>query len=222
MHLLDKDPGPPEQPLTDAEWRKKIDAAKAAGDAVEAQRLRRQRYLQRRAEKGETPQSLEQWEKSTYQVRKNAAKGRAAETKALDELGIPNNNTLETAKDGKIRTYPDPPIKGEPSCRPDGVTDSHWVDIKATNQPVVYRSDQQNLERMGAQADGGKKLGIVIVTDVPKGGTPGPRPSKPLSRQATVVASDGKGNWWRWSNTADGGKGGWKSASEGDVKGMLN
>jgi hypothetical protein len=42
---------------------------------------------------------------------------------------------------------------GKPSCRPDGVTDSSWVDIKATNQGKVYMTQQQQLELAGAEAE---------------------------------------------------------------------
>jgi len=208
-----EDPVVDEEPpasQNDSNFRQRIDEApnQAAADDV--------RYERYQARGGQMDR--EEWQAATDRLRANQAQGRADEDNALNDLGIENNNYNQTS-DGQPRDIVRYTSDDGVSTRPDGVTDSHWVDVKSQSEGTVYYTQQLRAESEGAQSDGGKELGVIISND----DASAVRPSGPLADNATVLHNDPQtGQWSVWDTSANDGDGGWSPITQGQAKSLLN
>ena len=192
-----------------ADFRKRIDEAEVNGDKVEADNVRYERYKYEQEQEGRTPSSRDKWQVLNDRLRANQARGRENEDNALASTGVQNNNYAQTP-DGQPRT----PItyKSEDGVvtRPDGVTGSKWVDVKAVEEGTVYYTDQLRAQKEGALSghpDGKPRdLAVVISNDNPTA----VRPSKPLADNGTILHRDSQsGQWSVWNKRANKDQGGW-------------
>jgi hypothetical protein len=189
----------PAVPRTEAEYRRLIDQAEGSGDHEAAMRLRRERYLQDCERENKPVMPADKWRKAAEQAQENRLRGRADEDAALSHAGIDNNNYGEN-----ITRYTD--SKGY-ETRPDGVSDTHWVDVKSTKEPVVYNTDQLSAEREGAVLDG-KRQAVIISNDDYQA----TRPSGPLAnaRNTDILhRNSDTGAWRQWDPEANNRSGGW-------------
>lgn len=196
----------PNVPRTDAEYRALIDEAKRNGNHEEAMRLRRERYL-RDCERDNKPvMPADKWREAAERAQENRLRGRVDEDQALSHAGVDNNNYIKNAdeSDRTITRYID--SKGY-ETRPDGVSDTHWIDVKSTKADTVYDTEQIRAEREGAIADG-KRQGVIISNDDYQA----TKPSGPLakSKRTDILHRDSvTGKWRQWDQEANGRRGGW-------------
>jgi hypothetical protein len=192
-----------------AEFRKRIDEAEANGNKVEADNVRYERYKYEQEQEGRTPSSRDEWQVHTDRLRANQARGRANEDAALESAGVQNNNYAQTpggtSRDLITYTSSDGVV-----TRPDGVTDSKWVDVKSVEEGTVYYTEQLRAQKEGAVSghpDGTPRdLAVVIANKDPKA----VRPSEPLANNATVVHRNSEtGQWSVWDKRANNNQGGW-------------
>ncbi len=192
-----------------AEFRKRIDEAKANGNKVEADNVRYERYLDECKQEGRTPKSRDDWQVATDRLRANQARGRANEDAALESAGVQNNNYAQTP-DGTSRDLITYTTSEGVVTRPDGVTDSKWVDVKSVEEGTVYYTEQLRAQKEGALSghpDGTPRdLAVVIANKDPKA----VRPSGPLADDAIVVHRNSETEQWSvWDKRANEGQGGW-------------
>lgn len=196
------------------EWRQLIDNPPPGRTADD---MRYQRYRQRSLDEGETPLARNEWDEASARIRENSARGRLDEDNTLDELGI-NNNNYSTTPSGQPRDVVryDTTIDGRPvSVRPDGVSDSHWIDVKSTTD-TQYFTEQLRAQAQGAQ-EAGRRLAVVLTN-----GGEAVRPSGPLSDAADVFFRNSEtGNWARWDVRANNGLGGWIDITADQARRMM-
>jgi hypothetical protein len=167
------------------------------------------------------------WDKLTTQLRLNAARGGEEEAAALAAAGIKNNNL--TAEGGGPLAFDakgDPVELGTPgSVRPDGIGETHVVDVKAISkgEDTVDFTKQLVAEKEAAQklltATGEpRKLGVVISSE----SRVGVGPSRPLANNATVFHRNSvTGQWSRWDTKLNNGAGGWFSTTKAEAAAVL-
>jgi hypothetical protein len=193
-------------------YRDKINDAEAKGDQKKADDWRYKRNKEIREVKGLPKLKREEWDEMKDRIRENQERGGEDEDDALEKLGVQNNNHATDDKTGEDREIVTHTSKGEGvTVRPDGVTDSHWLDnkSKADEDGVVYNEKQQRAEKEGAQKEG-KELGIIISSD----DHTAVRPSAPLAEEADVILhrDTETGKWRVWDKDANDGEGGWSKA----------
>jgi uncharacterized protein DUF4157 len=198
----------------EAEYRRRIDSA--TDNIVEADNIRYERH-QRRAEAENRPaMDRDDWQEATDRLRENTRRGRIDEDAALESTGIQNNNYAESVAGGQRSpvTYTDP--RTGITTRPDGVTDSNWVDVKSVNEGTVYFTDQLRTQMRGAAPQRGL---AVVITNPARNAV---RPSGPLADAAVVVhRNSATGRWARWSPSMNDGGGGWTSISRSEASSLL-
>ena len=199
-------------------FRNRIDNA----SLDEAWKIRYERY-QLNKTKGTPPQSPEDygaWLPKAQRAHANLAKGIAEENAALSAARMDNNNYNTTAA-GEPRT----PVKytttidgTEITVRPDAVSDTVWVDVKALSDgvDVQYFTRQLRAEYEGALSQG-KKLMVILSSASPK-----VRPSSSLAGADDVVVlrrnPDATGEEWSVWQTSETGDGTWEGVSVDDVR----
>ena len=107
-----------------------------------------------------------------------------------------NNNYTETA-DGQPRQVQRYVDSNGYDTRPDGVSDTHWIDVKSTNASTIYDTEQLRAEREGA-VDAGKRQGIIISNDDYQA----TRLSGPLSEAENtdiLHRNSDTGQWRQWN-----------------------
>lgn len=91
--------------------------------------------------------------------------------------------------------------------RPDGVSDTHWIDVKSTNAAEIYNTEQLRAEREGAVTDG-KGQAVIISNDNYQTTSL----SDPLAKAPNtdiLHRNSETGQWRQWDGTAKAGKGAW-------------
>ncbi|BAZ12033.1 hypothetical protein NIES4071_38610 [Calothrix sp. NIES-4071] len=145
----------------EADFRRRIDSAstKEAADNV-----RYERYQWECEQEGRLPMPRDEWQETTDRLRANQNRGQACEDAALEALGIQNNNYARTP-DGQLRS----PITYESDegivTRPDGVTESKWIDVKSIEKGIAYYTDQLRAQKEGARHGypDGKQRDLAVV-----------------------------------------------------------
>ncbi|NOK62648.1 MAG: hypothetical protein GFH27_549293n106 [Chloroflexi bacterium AL-W] len=202
------------RPLRNTEWRQLIDNPPPGRTADD---MRYQRYRQTALEEGRTPSARTRWDEQNARLRENNARGRLSEDQALESVGV-NNNNYGTTPSGQPRDVVryDTTIDGRPiSVRPDGVSSSHWIDVKSTTGTQYY-TEQLRAQAQGAQ-EAGRRLAVVLTNS-----GEAVRPSGPLSDAADVFfRNSDTGNWARWNARANNGQGGWVNVTAEQAQRML-
>jgi len=141
---------------------------------------------------------------------------REQEDATLGAAGVPNNNYIDVGGEprGVVR-YTNADGIG---VRPDGVTEKAWVDVKSTERPVLYNTEQLRAEKEGAQATG-REFAVVIMSD----DKDAIRPSSPLVDDAdTILHRDtADGSWCGWDAKLQSGAGDWRSIDVNDARAVL-
>lgn len=202
------------RPLTNRQWRQLIDNPPPGRTADD---MRYQRYRQTTLEEGRTPSARTRWDEQNARLRENSARGRLSEDQALESVGVNNNNYTTTAS-GQPRDVVryDTRIDGRPiSVRPDGVSGSHWIDVKSTSGTQYY-TEQLRAQAQGAQ-EAGRRLAVVLTNS-----GEAVRPSGPLGDAADVFFRNSEtGSWARWNIRANNGQGGWVDITADQARRML-
>ena len=214
----------------EAYYRNRIDHPP---EDVNPDAVRYERHRARSRRGNREPDKPAEWdsERIAFQERSEAA--RVEENKTLDELGIQNNNRARDAS-GTRRDIHEfstmvPREKVAPGkaakqklvpTRPDGVSDSHYVDVKkiepTTERQVIDDTQQMRAERMGGKRGKGpdgepREHAVIIVSDKGENVLPQATPSRGLARtDSEIYYRDQKSEeWFKWDKTLAGGKGGW-------------
>lgn len=153
---------------------------------------------------------------------------REQEDATLGAAGVPNNNSATI--DGQPRTIVTYTDSKQVTTRPDGVTDSCWVDVKSAGREgaeraVVYDTAQLRAQREGAGAgwpDGRERGRAVILTS---GDREENRPSRDLAKGSIVLhrATGGEGDEWsRWDPRLKDRQGDWRPIPAEDARAALH
>lgn len=202
----------------EADFRRRIDSAstKEAADNV-----RYERYLWECEQEGRLPMPRDEWQIITDRLRANQDRGQAAEDAVLNALGIQNNNYARTP-DGQPRS----PITYESDegivTRPDGVTESKWIDVKFIEKGTAYYTEQLRAQKEGALKGypDGKQRDLAVVlsnnnrTDV--------KPSEPLANAAVVIHYKAQTEKWSiWDKRANNDQGDWQNITDSQAASIL-
>lgn len=129
----------------------------------------------------------------------------------------PEERLRDPRHDPKVRNL----AGRELHTRPDGISETHIVDIKhVAAGGKLYDSDQLRLQRLMAY-DQGKRQAIVMRTEP---GTPVasfPEPSGPLAEKSGEVFLRGDDGFYQWMVNDETGKAGWVAAPPGHVASTL-
>ncbi|MBW4510482.1 MAG: hypothetical protein KME64_28795 [Scytonematopsis contorta HA4267-MV1] len=163
----------------------------------------------------------EEWQLATDRLRANQDKGQADEDAALEALNIQNNNYARTP-DGKLRN----PITYESDegivTRPDGVTESKWVDVKSVDKGTVYYTEQLRAQKEGARKghpDGKQRDLTVVLSNINRTEV---QPSRPLADSADVLHRNSQnGQWSFWDKRANKGQGAWQNITDDQAASIL-
>lgn len=193
--------------------------SKRNGDEEAADQARYELNQLKRQRNGLPPLTREEWQPLKEGAHESKRRGKQREDSVLDSVGVENNNYSKdrAGEKRKVVTYTD---KDGVTTRPDGISDTHWIDVKSFkdgSQGAVARNTAQIIaERRGAQAQG-KEHAIIIDSD----DLSVARPSKKISG-STVFHHDKKtGTWSIWDSEAKNKKGGWVTVDHEDVKSSL-
>jgi hypothetical protein len=219
----------------EAYFRDRIDSPPRG---VDPDAVRYERHCARSRRKGRKPLEPEDWDRKRQAFEASTQAGKVEENKALDDLGIQNNNAATDASGAprdihqfstmvpQRKTAVEEgasPLKGtmKATTRPDGVTDTYYIDVKrvdpSAKRPVIDDDQQMRAERLGGQRgkgpDGKKRKHAVII--VSESGPTGPaaRPSSGLADSGSDIyfRDQTSGDWYKWDKTLNGGKGGWSA-----------
>lgn len=196
----------PETPRTAREYDNLIDQAERNGDPEEAMRVRRERYLQDCEREDKPVMPADKWREAAVRAQENRLRGRADEDTALSRASVDNNNYTQTA-DGRPRQVQRYIDSNGYETRPDGVSDTHWIDVKSTNAAEIYNTEQLRAEREGAVTDG-KRQAVIISNDNYQTTSL----SDPLAKAPNtdiLHRNSETGQWRQWDGTANAGKGAW-------------
>jgi|GEM_PF-4130953 hypothetical protein len=202
----------------EADFRRRINNALSK---EEADNLRYQRYQWECEQEERSVMARDEWQETTDRLRANQNRGQEEEDAALDALNIQNNNYAQSL-DGQIRS----PIVYESEAgvatRPDGVTETKWIDVKSQSEGTVYYTDQLRAQKEGAflgHPDGKQRDLAVIIsnrnrTDI--------QPSRPLADSVVIVHRDAQtGKWSFWDKRANKGQGGWQDITDSRAAAIL-
>lgn len=195
----------------EADFRRRINSASTK---EEADSVRYERYQWECEQEGRSSMARNEWQETTDRLRANQDRGQAYEDAALDALGIQNNNYSQTP-DGQLRSLITYKSDEGIVTRPDGVTESKWVDVKSQEKGTVYYTDQLRAQKEGANVghpDGKQRNLAVVISNINQGDT---QPSKPLADSAEVLHRNAQtGKWSFWDKRANKGQGGWQDISD--------
>lgn len=203
----------------EADFRRRIDSAstKEAADNI-----RYERYQWECEQEGRLPMPRDEWQVATDRLRANQDRGLASEDTVLDSLCIQNNNYAQTP-DGQLRSLITYESEEEGiATRPDGITESKWIDVKSIEKGTAYYTKQLRVQKEGAlkgYPDGRQRdLAIVISnrnrTDV--------QPSEPLADAAVVLHRNAQtGKWSIWDKRANKDQGDWQNITDKQAASIL-
>lgn len=170
------------QQIRPSQWIKMIDEPP---EGLSADDIRFLRYSYNALSQGREVASREDWQAMLGLVRQNNQRGRSTEDETLNQLGIENNNynTSGGAK-RKVVLFASPNMQysdGSPIVtRPDGISPSHWVDVKSieSKTPIYHNTQQLRAQREGARLEGRRSAVIFTSQGVI------PKPSTSLADQS--------------------------------------
>jgi hypothetical protein len=195
--------------------------AKEKGDDRAADDARYELNKLSREQRGLPELSREEWELLNDRAHQNQQRGRQDEDRILEDVGVENNN-YATTNDGTKRNVVIHTTKDGVSTRPDGISDTHWIDVKSKkgDDQTVYNTEQIKAEREGAMREGKEHAVVISGSDLsaarPSGGKTG------LSGKSEVYHQNSEtGAWSYWNPKANKGQGGWTPVDYEDVKSSL-